>query len=817
MAKALVVVESPAKAKTINKYLGRDYKVMASMGHVRDLPKSKLGVDVDDDFEPVYEVIPSRKKVLTELRSEAKKADEIYLATDPDREGEAIGWHLAEELGTGKRKKVRRLMFNEITKKAVMEALRNPSDIDMKMVDAQQARRVLDRLVGYKISPLLWEKVRRGLSAGRVQSVALKLVCDREREIESFTPEEYWNLFARLGGAVPPEFEAKLAKRGGSGIKIANQEEADAILASLRGATWIVSSISTRERRKNALPPFITSKLQQASRFPVKKTMMIAQQLYEGIEVPGEGSVGLITYMRTDSTRVSEQALDEVRAHVAQRFGAEYVPERANVFRAKSDAQDAHEAIRPTSMQYEPETVRAHLTGDQYYLYRLIWNRFVASQMPAAVFDDTTVEIAAGDEFVFRVKGSVPKFAGWMAVYNIEVATEQKDEGKEGPGPDAVSAEDEDATGSGVLPPLAEGDRLELRELRPEQKFTQPPPRYSEATLVKALEENGIGRPSTYAQIITVLQAREYVNKIEGRFKPTMLGRILVEKLLSPTFDDILDVDYTRKLEDQLDEIEQGKQKYESTLKSFYRQFKKDLAEAKKRMPDIKVEGMPPEPPVVCDKCGSPMVIKAGKFGLFLACSAYPECENTRELEAPEQSTDEISEECENCGKPMVVKRGRFGQFLACTGYPECKTTRKLLNTKQGLTAAKPDQILEERCPECGSNLVVKQGRYGEFTACTGYPGCRYVKHKTTGVMCPKGDGGELVERKSRRGKVFYGCNKYPDCDFTLWNKPVLEPCPECKAPFLVEKVTKRHGRQLICNTEGCTYVRSAELEPVGS
>ncbi|HSL24381.1 MAG TPA: type I DNA topoisomerase [Vicinamibacterales bacterium] len=816
MAKALVVVESPAKAKTINKYLGHDYKVMASMGHVRDLPKSRLGVDVDDDFEPVYEVIPSRKKVLTELRQEAKKADEIYLATDPDREGEAIGWHLAEELGTGK-KKVRRLMFNEITKKAILEALNHPSDIDMKMVDAQQARRVLDRLVGYKISPLLWDKVRRGLSAGRVQSVALKLVCDREREIEAFRPEEYWNVFARLAAGTPPEFEARLLKRGGAAIKVANEAEAGAILADLRQASWVVSSVTTKERKKGALPPFITSKLQQASRFPVKKTMMLAQQLYEGIELPGEGAVGLITYMRTDSTRVSQQALEEVRAHVGERFGPEYVPDQPNTFRAKADAQDAHEAIRPTSMLYTPEGVRPHLTPDQFYLYRLIWNRFTASQMPPAVFDDTTVDIEAGD-YTFRVKGSVPKFAGWMAVYNIEVATEQKDEQKEGPGPDAVSAgDDEDAFASGVLPAMAEGDRLELRELRPEQKFTQPPPRYSEATLVKALEENGIGRPSTYAQIITVLQAREYVNKIEGRFKPTMLGRILVEKLLSPTFDDILDVEYTRKLEEQLDEIEQGNQKYASTLKSFYKQFKKDLADAKKRMPDIKVEGMPPEPPVECDKCGSAMVIKAGKFGLFLACSAYPACENTRELEAPEQTADDLSEECENCGRPMVVKRGRFGQFLACTGYPECKTTRKLLNTKQGLTAAKPDQVLDEKCPECGSNLVVKHGRYGEFTACSNYPKCRYVKHKTTGVMCPKGDGGELVERKSRRGKAFYGCSKYPDCDFTLWNRPVPEKCPDCGAPFLVEKITKRHGRQVICNNEDCSYVRSAELEPVGS
>ncbi|MBI2222618.1 MAG: type I DNA topoisomerase [Acidobacteria bacterium] len=815
MAKALVVVESPAKAKTINKYLGRDYKVMASMGHVRDLPKSKLGVDVDEDFEPTYEVIPSRKKVLAELRAEAKKADEIYLATDPDREGEAIGWHLAEELGTGKKKKVRRLMFNEITKKAILEALDHPSDIDKKMVDAQQARRVLDRLVGYKISPLLWDKVRRGLSAGRVQSVALKLVCDREQEIDAFKPEEYWNLFARLSARLPPEFEAKLAKRDGSVLKVSNQEEADAIVGDLQRASWVVSSVTTKERRKNALSPFITSKLQQASRFPVKKTMMIAQQLYEGIELPGEGAVGLITYMRTDSTRVSDQALTEVREYIAGQFGAEYVPERPNIFRAKADAQDAHEAIRPTSLQYTPESVREQLTPDQYYLYRLVWNRFVASQMPPAVFDETTVDIAAA-HYTFRVKGSVPKFAGWMAVYNVEVATEQKDEGKEGPGPDAVGANgDEDDALPGVLPALAEGDRLELRELRPEQKFTQPPPRYSEATLVKALEENGIGRPSTYAQIITVLQAREYVHKIDGRFKPTRLGMMLVTELLSPSFDDILDVNYTRELEDDLDKIENGEEKYESLLKSFYKKFQKDLKGAKKLMPDLKVEGKPTD--IVCDKCGSPMVIKAGKFGLFLACSAYPACENTRELEAPEQSADDISEECENCGKPMVVKRGRFGQFLACTGYPECKTTRKLLNTKQGLAAAKPDQVLEEKCPECGSNLVVKQGRYGEFTACTGYPACKYVKHKTTGVMCPKADGGELVERKSRRGRVFYGCNKYPDCDFTLWNKPIAEKCPECGAPFLVEKITKKHGRQLICNNESCSYVRSEELEPVGS
>ena len=824
MAKALVVVESPAKAKTINKYLGRNYKVVASMGHVRDLPKSKLGVDVDDGFEPSYEVIASRKKVLKDLKDGAKGVDEIFIATDPDREGEAIGWHLAEELGSGNKKKIRRLMFNEITKKGVLAALEHPTTINKQMVDAQQARRVLDRLVGYKISPLLWDKVRRGLSAGRVQSVALKLVCDREREIEAFIPEEYWNITARLAGPVPPEFDARLLKRDGANIKVGNQEQADKVLADLRSADWVVNSVTTKERKKHALPPYITSRLQQASRFPVKKTMMIAQQLYEGIELPGEGAVGLITYMRTDSTRVSEEAITDVREHVGKKFGPDYVPDKANFYKTKKDAQDAHEAIRPTSMQWDPETVRAHLTADRYYLYRLIWNRFVASQMLPAIFDDTTVDIAAAN-YLFRVKGSVPKFAGWTAVYERDVAEVRADlstgsaspraESRgEGAGPDAVSAEDEE--GSGVLPPLAEGDRLDLKELKPEQKFTQPPPRYSESTLVKAMEENGIGRPSTYASIITVIQAREYVNKIEGRFKPTVLGRMLVDRLLSPAFDDILEVNYTRELEEDLDKIEEGTETTSPPSRASTRSSRRISKRAKKVMPNFK-EGVPPDPAVDCDKCGKPMVMKAGKFGLFLACSGYPDCENTRELETPEAGAEgegAIEEACENCGKPMAMKRGRFGQFLACTGYPDCKTTRKIIATKQGMTAAKPDQILDEKCPKCESNLVIKQGRFGEFTACTNYPNCKYVKQKSTGVLCPK-DGGDIVERKSRRGKVFFGCANYPDCDFTLWNRPVAEKCPDCGAPFLVEKITKKHGRQLVCNNEECSYVRSEELAPV--
>ena len=812
MAKALVVVESPSKAKTISKYLGRDYKVVASVGHVRDLPKSKLGVNVDDGFEPEYVVLPDRAKVIKELKEAAKSVDDIYLATDPDREGEAIGWHLAEELGN--KRKIHRLMFNEITKKAILEAIKKPGQIDKRMVDAQQARRVLDRLVGYKISPILWDKVRRGLSAGRVQSVALKIICDREREIEGFVPVEYWHITARLAASDPPEFDARLAKIGDGAANVINEAQAQKILADLEHATFTVASVTMKERKKHAVPPFITSKLQQASRFPVKKTMMVAQQLYEGIELPGEDApVGLITYMRTDSVRIADQALTEVRERIAAVYGDAYVPEQPNRYRLKSNAQDAHEAIRPTTMKYAPEEIRAHLTPDQFYLYRLIWNRFMASQMMPALFDDTSADISAGD-YTFRAKGSVPKFAGWLAVYGQSTGEAEESERTEMPSPQAgqKEGEGEDAPSSGVLPALSEGQRLDKRGITPEQKFTQPPARYSEATLVKALEEDGIGRPSTYASIISVLQAREYVNKIEGRFRPTILGRRLVDKLLHPVFDDILDVEYTARMEEQLDDIENGKAGYAETLKDFYAKFKKDLKRAAKEMPNFK-EGQPTG--VTCDKCGQgEMVEKSGKFGIFLACSRYPDCDNTKELEPAEAAgTEELDATCENCGRPMVVKRGRFGMFLACTGYPECKTTRKILATKQGVTAAKPDQILDEKCPNCGRNLVIKQGRYGEFTACTGYPECKYVKQKLTGAKCPK-DGGDIAERKSRRGKVFYGCVNYPKCDFSVWNKPVLEPCPKCGWTFLTEKITKRHGRQLVCANEECDYVRDAPEAP---
>ena len=740
MAKALVVVESPAKAKTINKYLGRDYTVIASMGHIRDLPKSKLGVDVDNEFAEEYQSLETRKKVIKELKDAAKDATEIFVATDPDREGEAIGWHIAQELG-GKKRKIHRLMFNEITKKAVQEALKHPGVIDDKMVAAQRARRVLDRLVGYKISPLLWDKVRRGLSAGRVQSVALKLVCDREREIAAFVPEEYWNIFARLAGPQPPEFEAKLFKKSGDSIKVSNEEQSNAVLAGLEGASWLVSSVATKERKRHAAPPFITSKLQQTARFPVKKTMMIAQQLYEGgIDIPGLTG-GLITYMRTDSVRVADEALVAVREHIKSGFGADYLPENPNYYKSKSDAQDAHEAIRPTSLQHDPETVKPYLTQDRYSLYRLIWNRFVASQMTPATFDETIVDITAGD-YMFRVKGTVPKFAGWMATYGLTPGEPTEPEKKD---------DDDTDTASGQLPPLAEGDRLELKTLRPEQKFTPPPPRFTEATLVKELEENGIGRPSTYASIIAVLQDRDYAVKSDGKFKPTALG-VIISDLLAKAFDDIIDVDYTRSLEEDLDKIEQGKTNYEKTLADFYKKFKKDLSKAGKEMQDLK-KGI--DIGEACDKCGAPMLKRVGKFGPFIACSAYPECTNTREVETqePESETgEEEIEPCENCGKPMVVKRGRFGQFLACTGYPECKTTRKLIATKQGgLKAARPDQILDEKCPRCGANLVVKQGRYGEFTACTKYPECKYVEAQDDRRQMSKGC---RQGRRDRRAQI---------------------------------------------------------------
>jgi len=809
MSKALVVVESPSKAKTINKYLGSGYKVVASVGHIKDLPKKEIGIDFENDFEPTYEVIPGKERVIRELKSAAKDADTIYVATDPDREGEAIGWHIKEELeGRGKnRKTVRRVMFNEITKSAIQESFKNPTDIDENLVNAQQARRLLDRIVGYQVSPLLWDKVRRGLSAGRVQSVALRLVVEREREIQAFVSTEYWTIAANLAAKLPPAFDARLLKIDERSVKISDfseelkpsevhikeEKQAKQLLADLEQQQFIVASVTTKEKKRNPVPPFITSKLQQEAsrklRFPVRKTMQLAQKLYEGIEIGGEGLVGLITYMRTDSTRVADSALLEARELIGAQFGAEYLPEKPVVYRSKKGAQDAHEAIRPTSALRSPDSVSSSLSKDELALYKLIWQRFVASQMMPALVDQTTIDINAGPRYLFRATGSIIKFNGFLAVY--EEGKDEKDE--------------EDEEQAHKLPLVEEGERLTLNSITDEQHFTEPPPRYTEATLVKALEEKGIGRPSTYASIMTVIQDREYVARKEGRFYPSELGTI-VNDLLVGSFDDLFNVQYTAHMEEELDEIEEGKMVWTATLAEFYEKFTKDLEFAKVNMPDVKRQEIATDEK--CENCGSPMVKKFGRFGEFLACTNYPECKTTRDLpkahdEAGEEAHAEAAEEtCDNCGKPMVLKRGRFGQFLACTGYPECKTTRKI---QKGGKFAAPDVQLEEKCPQCGNNLVLKQGRYGPFTACSNYPNCKYIKQETTGVGCPDCGQGEMVEKRSKRGS-FYGCSRYPACKFTMRDKPVAQSCPKCGARYLVEKTSKDGSRELHCIADGCDY-----------
>ncbi len=818
MSKALVVVESPSKAKTINKYLGAGYKVLASVGHIKDLPKKGIGIDFDNNFEPTYEVIPGKEKVIRELKAAAKDADTIYVATDPDREGEAIGWHIKEELeGRGKnRKTVRRVMFNEITKTAIQESFKHPIDIDENLVNAQQARRLLDRIVGYQVSPLLWDKVRRGLSAGRVQSVAVRLVVEREREIEAFNATEYWTIIANVAAKLPPAFDARLLRIDDKSVKasdfaeepkaseihIKEEKQAKDLLAEIKQQQFIVTSVATKEKKRNPVPPFITSKLQQEAsrklRFPVKKTMQLAQRLYEGIEIGEEGLVGLITYMRTDSTRVADSALAEVRELITTQFGPGYLPEKAVIYRSKKGAQDAHEAIRPTSAMRTPDSVASFLGKDELAVYKLIWQRFVASQMMPALLDQTTIDISAGPRYMFRATGSVLKFNGFLAVY---------EEGK-----DEKDAEDEEQAHK--LPLVEQGELLVLNSLVDEQHFTEPPPRYTEATLVKALEEKGIGRPSTYASIMTVIQDREYAQRREGRFYPTELGTI-VNDLLVESFDDLFNVEYTAHMEEELDEIEDGKMGWTETLAEFYAKFTTDLDNAKVHMRDVKRQEIITDEK--CENCGSPMAKKFGRFGEFLACTNYPECKTTRDLakahdEAGEEAHAEAAEEiCDNCGRPMAMKRGRFGQFLACTGYPECKTTRKI---QKGGKFAAADVMLEELCPKCGKQMVLKQGRYGPFTACSDYPKCKYIKQETIGVGCPECGAGELVVKKSKRGS-FYGCANYPTCKFTLWDKPIPQSCPECGARFLVEKVKKDGSRELQCRAEGCKYKEALpEVEP---
>jgi DNA topoisomerase I len=802
MAKALVIVESPAKAKTINKYLGKQYIVKASLGHIKDLPKRDLAVDVDNGFAPHYEVIEGKKKLIAELKQAAKKVDEIYLAADPDREGEAICYHLQEVLQDTKKDGPHffRVMFNEITKKAIQKAFEKPSQVNVSLVDAQQARRVLDRLVGYQISPLLWDKVRRGLSAGRVQTVALRLIVEREREVRAFVAREYWTLDAELGAKKPPVLSARLFKIADQPAETGSEQASNEILAQLEEAVYTVRSVGTREKRRNPVAPFITSTVQQEAarklRFSVKRTMMLAQRLYEGIEVGKEGAVGLITYMRTDSTRVSEDALADARLYVTERYGREFLPEAANIYRSKKEAQDAHEAIRPTSMAFSPEVVEKYLAEDELKLYRLIWNRFVASQMMPAVFDQTTIDVNApgkdGKDYLFRSTGSVLKFEGFLKVYQ-----ESKDQ-----------ADEEDEELKHRLPTVAEGEVLRLRALKPEQHFTEPPPRYNEATLVKKLESDGVGRPSTYASILSTIQEREYVKKEGGRFHPTELGMVVTDLLLE-SFDDIFEVRYTARMEADLDAIEDGTLDWRAALSGFYEKFEKDLRHAEEHMTDIKRMEKPTD--LTCEKCGKPLVIKWGRHGSFIACTGYPECTYTRELTVDLADVDKVDlseqgdeEYCENCGRPMVLKKGRFGTFYACTGYPDCKTTKPV-----GGEQKKPDRPLDEKCPKCGTALVVKSGRYGEFTACGDYPTCKYVKQKTIGVKCPECSEGEVVERRSKRGKTFFGCHRYPDCKFVAWGKPVGEKCPKCGSPYMVEKWLKA-GTFWQCPNAECKHKQPA-------
>jgi DNA topoisomerase-1 len=798
MAKSLVIVESPAKAKTINKYLGRGYTVQASYGHVMDLPKKVLGIDTEKGFEPTYEVIPGKVKVISELKKAAKAADAIYLAGDPDREGEAICAHLAEVLGKTKadRKKIFRVMFNEITPKAIKAAFDKPGQVDNNLVDAQQARRVLDRLVGYKISPLLWDKVRRGLSAGRVQTVALRLIVERENEIRAFTPKEYWTIHALLAAGSPPAFEAKLHRYKGEEIEVNNEAAAQKVVADVEKAKWLVSGVVQKEKRRFAPPPFTTSKLQQAGynrlRYTAKRTMMLAQRLYEGVELGDEGSVALITYMRTDSVRVSNDALDQVREHIGSAYGPAYVPEKPNVYKSKKDAQEGHEAVRPTDVTRTPDSVRKYLEDDMFKLYQLIWQRFVASQMVPAVFDQTTIDIAVAD-YQFRATGSVMKFEGFLAAYQAAVEDDDKD-------PDDAE--------SRTLPQVSEGERLTLDKIRPDQHFTEPPPRYTEATLVKELEEKGIGRPSTYASIISVIVEREYVNKDQGRFTPTMLGE-KVSGLLVKSFEDIFDVGFTARLEEELDEIEEGKLPWRDAVKEFWDRFTVDLDRADDEMLSYKA-GIPTG--LKCEKCGEgEQLERISRHGFFLGCSRYPDCDFTRDLSEVTEPVDPNAppkiEYCDNCGKEMQIKRGRFGVFLACTGYPDCKTTKRLMSGTK--IPRQPDVPLDENCPTCSSQLLRRQGRFGDFIGCSKYPKCKYTRPITLGIKCPKCNEGEFVRRgtaKGRgRGRIFYGCSRYPDCDYTSPHEPIAEPCPKCGAPFIVEKRTKL-GNFRSCVKEGCDW-----------
>lgn len=754
MAKSLLIVESPTKAKTLSQYLGSDFVVKASVGHIKDLPKNKLGVDIKKGFQPQYVVVPGKQKIIQEIKKAADKVKDIYLGPDPDREGEAIAWHIAEEV-KGPNKKIHRALFNELTKKAVTRALKEPAVLDEKKYQAQQARRILDRLVGYLISPLLWEKVRRGLSAGRVQTVALRLICERERAIASFVPQEYWTIAAWLKGSEPPVFEARLAKARGEPLEINNESQANQILEELRKASFVVQDVELKEKLDHPPPPFITSTLQQEAYnrlgFPAKKTMSLAQKLYEGVALKREGQVGLITYMRTDSTRISAEALSAARETIARLFGQDYLPDKAQVYRNKKGAQDAHEAIRPTETSRHPEEVKADLDRDLYALYQLVWSRFLASQTRPALLRSRGVDIEAG-QYLFRATETQVAFPGYLAVY-----------------PRRKEAEEEVK-----LPTLRKGEQLTLEELKPAQHFTEPPPRYTEATLIKELEKQGIGRPSTYAAILSNVQGRNYTFKEKGRFYATDLG-LLVTDLLVKAFPEVFDVKFTAAMEEELDQIEEGKADRLSGLNQFYRSLKESLEKAKVEMRDLKVEPLVTD--LVCEKCGSNLVIKWGKYGQFLACSAFPQCDYTAEYTKDDTGMIQLvraesGETCEKCGRAMVLKNSRYGRFLACSGYPECQNTRPL----PGRSKPKPPVSIGVKCLR---------------------PGC----------------AGEIMEKRSKKGRTFYGCSHFPECDLAFWYKPVPQPCPQCGSPYLVEKNSKKRGTFLACAEPSCRYEQEVKAE----
>ena len=829
MTRSLVIVESPAKAKTLEKFLGKDFRVLASYGHVRDLPKKGLGVDRAHGYEPTYEVLAGKEKTLADLKRAAKGSDNVYLAADPDREGEAISWHLHEALkGAGKQIVFKRVRFNEITKKAVLKAMEDAGEIDTRKVDAQQARRIIDRLVGYEVSDLLWKKIWRGLSAGRVQTVALRIIVERERMIEEFRPVEYWTVDAELEGKVAPSFPARLAsfdgtklKFDGSDPRLESEAAASRVREDVEKAAWKVARVETSERRKNPPPPFITSQLQQGAArrlgFSVRRTMQVAQRLYEGRDIPGRGSVGLITYMRTDSTRVSSEALTAVREHIASRYGPDTLPESPRFFKSRRDTQDAHEAIRPTYLDLPPEAVASHLAPDEAKVYRLIWERFVASQMNPAVYDTTSAEIEAG-RAVYRASGSTLKAPGYLAAYGVTIAAP------------AGGEEEEDAEKDGTrLPPLTEGEILRLVALTPEKKQTQPPPRFNEASLVKFLEENGIGRPSTYAEILRKIEQREYVRKKDRRFIPTALGRTVIELLL-PYFEDFFETSYTARMEERLDEVEDGTLSWRAALKEFDKTFTVDRDRALDEMVSGKA-GIPlgearrllsfPVVPLVaeaCPKCGKKLKLRMGKNGLFVACSGYPTCTFTENIPDPEEDAVDASDlentTCEECGSPMKLRQSRTGSaFLGCTAYPKCRNVVNVVMAG-GKAEARPDEPTGETCPDCGHPLVRRHGRFGAYVSCSNYPACRYKPPKPvrdTGVRCPK-DGGVIAERRGRF-RPFYGCVNYPNCDFTLSARPIPEACPQCGNSYLLLR-ERKGGNVFACDKAGCGFEKEAGTVP---